>query len=151
MMNIENPDLVPRRATMYSAGYDIFATERITVQPYFTSHDSGVCFDGSEVVESPYFNADRKIMEKAQWNQWVALVLPRSSFGFKHGLRFANTVCVIDKDYRDTIKLSMCANHSFNIEKGERYAQMIFLPYGTLADEIMPKEIRSGGIGSTGN
>ena len=64
-------------------------------------------------------------------------------------MRFANTVCIIDQDYRDDIMIQMIADEDLVIKKGERFAQMIFMPYLTLMDEVLPVAERVGGLGST--
>lgn len=149
MKNNLSPDFIPCRQTKGSVGYDIYAVEDMTIEPWYKTYDTGVCFTGEECpvteVEHCGLDTDDEIYPK----EWVALIVPRSSMGFKHGLHFANTICVIDKDYRDTIKIMMKAEHSFNISKGERYAQMLFIPHCILLDEIEPVNERSGGIGST--
>lgn len=149
MENLLNSEFVPKRQTTGSAGYDIYAVGDMDIQPWFKSFDTGVCFDGEEC---PLINVqieNGSIFHQLYPKSWVGLILPRSSFGFKHGLRFANTMCVIDQDYRDTIRLSIAADHPFTIRKGERYAQLIFIPNLVLLNEEEPVKERSGGIGST--
>ena len=141
MYNIKGEEFSPRRATIGSAGYDFIATEDMTIQPYPQVFDTFVKFDGTETIKFDTFGVT---------DNWLAILLPRSSMGFKHGLKFENTMAVIDKDYRDTIKVSLTANHSFTINKGERYAQMIFVPFGIDCTEIIPMRKRDGGLGSTG-
>lgn len=153
MDNKYGEEFVPKRATKFSAGYDLYAVEDMLIEPWTRVFDTGVYFDGSEELYMILGFADcsyPKTYETKNLEQWVALILPRSSYGFKYGLKFANTVCVIDKDYRDTIKVSLSANHKFTIRKGERFGQMIFIPYGVLINEIKPESERNGGIGSTG-
>jgi len=100
-----NSEMIPARQTLGSAGYDIYATEDMCIERWFKTFDTGVCFDGEEC---PVFDFNVELEDKLHDcfpQEWVALIFPRSSYGFKYGLKFANTVCVIDKDYRDTIKL----------------------------------------------
>lgn len=149
MENLINSEFVPKRQTTGSAGYDIYAVGDMDIQPWFKSFDTGVCFDGEEVPCFEYENCCNDNKFELYPKEWVGLILPRSSFGFKHGLRFANTMCVIDQDYRDTIRLSISADHPFTIRKGERYAQLIFIPHLVLLDEDVPVKERGGGIGST--
>lgn len=149
MKNIINSEFIPKRQTTGSAGYDVYAVEDMNVERWFKTFDTGVCFDGEE---TPYMCYE-KDMSNSIYNiylgTWVAMLYPRSSMGFKHGLKFATTTSIIDKDYRDTIKLSIAADHPFTIKKGERYAQLIFMPHGILLEEDIPTAKRGGGIGST--
>ena len=141
MENIINPQLIPKRSTIDSCGYDLYVPTETgwDISTDFVTYDTGVRFTGKEI---PFIRADMA---------WFAMIVPRSSMGFKHGLEFSNTVCIIDQDYRDTIKVNMRANHRFTLGYGSRFAQLIFLPYGILKDEIEPTARRNGGIGSTDN
>lgn len=149
MKNLINSEFVPKRQTKYSAGYDIYAVEDMNIERWFKTFDTGVCFDGEE---TPFIGYEIEMESKKHEfypEQWVAMIYPRSSMGFKYGLKFANTVGIIDKDYRDTIKLSIAGDRAFTIKKGERYAQIIFMSCCNLLDEEQPVKERSGGIGST--
>ena len=145
MKNIIISEYMPRRQTKGSAGYDIYAVEDMGISDSFRVFDTGVVFDGTE--KPSFFN--EYTISKVYPKDWVAFIFPRSSYGFKYGLQFANTVCVIDKDYRDTIKISLKAQYPFRINKGDRFAQLIFMPICFLDNEIIPTANRSGGIGST--
>lgn len=158
MKNIINEEYVPKRATKFSAGYDLYATEDITLSPgHFKTLDTGVVFEDKDhlfgvsglAVEQD--GQSKIVAEVHQAFEYVGLVFPRSSYGFKYGLRFANSICVIDQDYRDTIKLRVTVSKKVEIKKGDRIAQLIFVPWLLIADEIPPTDIRDGGIGSTGN
>lgn len=85
-----------------------------------------------------------------------ALVLPRSSWGSK-GLVLANTVGLIDSDYRGEIFLAMYnrTDKALSIKEGDRIAQMIFVPYYMAVLSVVDKfsdvtERGAGGFGSTG-
>ncbi len=88
----------------------------------------------------------------------VLLVFPRSSLGKKKGLILTNSVAVIDADYYSNpnndghimINLFNFSNTDQTIEKGERFAQGIFIKYLTTDDDQTTKT-REGGFGSTGN
>lgn len=87
----------------------------------------------------------------------VMLVFSRSGHGFKHGVRLANSVGVIDSDYRGEVmvKLTNDGLHGFNVEEGDRIAQAMILPVQQVAltesDELSNTERGEGGFGSTGN
>lgn len=138
MWNVFDERFEPKRATIFSAGYDLFVDEEVTLYPgVFKTLDTHVMFEYK----------DAKFLD----GLWVALVFPRSSYGFKYGLRFANTIGVIDSDYNDTIKMSVTVDKEVTLKVGDRYAQMIIVPIIYLPTEKVPTEVRNGGVGSTGN
>jgi len=88
----------------------------------------------------------------------VALLLPRSGLGIKHGIVLANTVGVIDSDYQGEIGIGIVnrGTAAYTIEPGERICQMMCVPVIQVAlkvvSEFTQKSGRgSGGFGSTGN
>ncbi len=128
---------VPRRATAGSAGYD-FTAPAETVIPA----------GGSALIPTGI----RAEMEPG----WVLMLFPRSSLGFRNGIRLSNTAGIIDSDYAFAkneghimVKLRNPSDHPVVIGKGERFCQGIFLPYGT-AEEDEALASRQGGFGSTG-
>lgn len=132
-------ETMPQRQTKKSCGYDIVANKDIVITPnVWQVVNTGVRFDGTERMN--VIDSDEK---------WFAMIVPRSSYGFKYRLRFSNTVAIIDQDYRQDIMLQMTADEEVHIKKGERYAQMIFLPFRTLWGEVVPTTERIGGLGST--
>ena len=158
MRNVINKEYMPRRSTVKSAGYDIFVNEPVTLCPgEFKTLDTGIIFEDSDLMFHVSGNIKRikgkakNVAEIRNPVEYVGLIFPRSSYGFKYGLRFANSVCVIDQDYRDTIKLSITVDKEVTLNKGDRIAQMIFIPWLILRNEIPPNDKRDGGIGSTGN
>lgn len=83
-------------------------------------------------------------------------MVPRSSVGTKRGLTFANTLGVIDFDYKGEMFMAFknVGEKSQLIEHGERLAQLILLPYIHYniveTDELSTTERGEGGFGSTG-
>lgn len=157
-MKVEDIEMMPRRGTMMSAGYDIYSPEEYELRPgEWTVIDTGVSFDGSEY---PYFCHQGRPIPLDGYahtvcvtypTKWFMAIVPRSGLSFKYGLRIINTVAVIDMDYRDTIKLKITVEEPYTLSKGERFAQGIFLPFCTLSEEIDPPiQEREGGFGSTG-
>lgn len=139
-MKANDADLMPRRMTKGSCGYDFFSPETIEMEPdVWYSIDTGVCFDGAE---SPTFDG-------SIYADWFMLILPRSSYGVKYGLKIKNTAGVIDKDYRDTIKATISVDVPFTLNKGDRFIQGIIIPFGKINKEISPVDNRNGGVGST--
>lgn len=128
---------IPRRATAGSAGYDFVA-------PAETLIPAG----GSALIPTGI----RAEMEPG----WVLILIPRSSLGFRYGIRLSNTVGIIDSDYAFAkneghimVKLRNSSGDPVVIGKGERFCQGVFLPYGT-AEEDGEFAPRQGGFGSTG-
>ena len=88
----------------------------------------------------------------------VALLVPRSGLGIKHGIVLANTVGVIDSDYQGEIGIGIFNRGSvpYTIVPGERICQMIFMPV-IQADLIVvaafsqESDRGTGGFGSTGS
>lgn len=153
----ETPETMPRRATLGSAGYDFYSPEEYKLFPgIWTTIDTGIKFDGTEY---PYFTHQGRPIPDDGYphtvcvtypTSWFMAIVPRSGLSFKYGLRIINTVAIIDKDYRDTIKLKVTVEQSYTLKKGERFAQGIFLPFGIMSGEVKPTESRNGGFGSTG-
>jgi dUTP pyrophosphatase len=86
----------------------------------------------------------------------AATILPRSGLGHKHGIVLGNLVGLIDSDYQGQIFIS-CWNRSnqpFNIEPGDRIAQLVILPVVQATLNIVNKfdasERGDGGFGHTG-
>jgi dUTP pyrophosphatase len=87
----------------------------------------------------------------------VALLVPRSGLGIKHGIVLANTVGVIDSDYQGEIGIGIYnrGKASYAIEPGERICQMLFVPVTqaalTVVEEFSVDSARgAGGFGHTG-
>ena len=86
----------------------------------------------------------------------VALVLPRSGLGHKHGIVLGNLVGLIDSDYQGPLMVS-CWNRGrepFTIQPMERIAQMIVVPVTRVqwnpVEAFVETDRGSGGFGSTG-
>jgi dUTP pyrophosphatase len=87
---------------------------------------------------------------------YEAQIRPRSGLAFKHGITLLNTPGTIDADYRGEIKVLMVnlSNGSFEIQDGERIAQMVIARH----EQVAWKEVASledtergaGGFGHTG-
>ncbi len=86
----------------------------------------------------------------------AATILPRSGLGHKHGIVLGNLVGLIDSDYQGQLYIS-CWNRghtTFEINSGDRIAQMVFLPVVqaefTIVDEFGDSDRGEGGFGHTG-
>jgi len=87
----------------------------------------------------------------------VALILPRSGLGTKHGIVLANTVGVIDSDYQGEIGIGIHnrGQATYTIEPGERICQMMFVPVVQATLEVVSEFSQDssrgeGGFGHTG-
>jgi len=86
----------------------------------------------------------------------VAMLLPRSGLGHKHGIVLGNLVGLIDSDYQGQLMVS-CWNRGdtpFVVKPGERIAQMVIVPVERPGFEIVEEFVETGrgegGFGSTG-
>lgn len=132
---------LPSYATTGSAAMDLRAclSEPLTVQPGETVLvPSGIAIS----IHDPGL---------------VALLVPRSGLGIKHGIVLANTIGVIDSDYQGEIGIGIYNRSAtaYTVEPGERICQMMFVPVTqvTLAvvDEFsIDSERGAGGFGHTG-
>lgn len=86
----------------------------------------------------------------------AAVLLPRSGLGHKHGLVLGNLTGLIDSDYQGQVYIS-CWNRSdtaYEIQPGERIAQMVFVPVEQVQFEVVEEFDDSsrgeGGFGHSG-
>jgi dUTP pyrophosphatase len=125
------------RATEGSAGYDLrYCGEDFTLEP-------------NKVVMVP--TGVRVCMQEGVFG----MMFIRSSIG-KKGVCLANSVGVIDSDYRGEIKaLLLSLVEPVEIKKNERIAQLVFSTYysGPIpeVDSFPDSERGEGGFGSTGS
>ncbi len=91
-----------------------------------------------------------------QDSQLMAVLLPRSGLGHKHGIVLGNLVGVIDSDYQGQVFVSVWnrSTECFTIEVGERIAQMVFVPVVHAEFECVSEFEQTlrgeGGFGHTG-
>lgn len=87
----------------------------------------------------------------------VGLIFPRSGLATRNGLVLANSVGVIDADYRGEIFCPMVnrGKDTVVIEPGDRIAQMLFMPIAVAqlveAERLETTARGAGGFGSTGS
>ena len=130
--------ILPKRATVGSAGYDFFMPDAASIK------------QGETILVPTGIRC--KIDDG-----WVLKIYPRSGLGFKYRLQLDNTVGIIDSDYYYSdnqghifIKITCDAKSEKELilKKGMAFAQGIFLEYGITYDDDT-KEKRNGGFGST--
>lgn len=86
----------------------------------------------------------------------AAVLLPRSGLGHKHGLVLGNLTGLIDSDYQGQVFIS-CWNRgskAYEIQPGERIAQMVFVPVEQVQFDVVEEfddSVRGdGGFGHSG-
>lgn len=127
---------LPTRGTIDSAGLDIYCPFNITVHA-----DSQKRIPLGIAVEIPKGH--------------MGLLVPRSSMS-KTPLRCANSVGIIDADYRGELSIAYenisCSDYT--IFRGDRIAQLIIVPIAVVdveeAQTLSETERGDGGYGSTG-
>jgi len=130
---------IPFRATSGSAGADLCACLESDIT--LTSGERRLIPTGI-VVEIP--------------EGYGGFMFARSSLG-KHGIALANSVGVIDSDYRGEMGMLLVNNsgEDFTVRNGERIAQLVILPVCAaeyvLHDGLSETGRGEGGFGSTGN
>ncbi len=87
----------------------------------------------------------------------AGLVLPRSGLALRHGISMVNAPGLIDSGYRGEIRvllLNTDREHRFEIEPGDRVAQLLVVPFAAalpLAAAALGDSDRGGaGFGSSG-
>ena len=86
----------------------------------------------------------------------AAVLLPRSGLGHKHGLVLGNLTGLIDSDYQGQVYISCWnrASAAYEIQPGERIAQMVFVPVEQvrfdIVDEFDDSDRGAGGFGHSG-
>lgn len=82
----------------------------------------------------------------------VGLVFARSGLGVNHGVRPVNAVGVIDASYTGEIIVGLTSDitdTTYTVEKGDRIAQLVYLPLSAFNPEHVSNR-GSEGFGSTG-
>lgn len=131
--------VIPTRGSEYAAGYDLYSC--IDEDLYIPSGKTKKIGTGIAMeIPHGYFGA----------------IYARSGLATKKGLRLANSVGVIDEDYRGEIIVPIFNDSNFGetIKPGERIAQLIIQKYEE-ADFVETEELndtkrKAGGFGSTG-
>ena len=136
---LEEGAKIPFRATLHSAGIDLYALLKEPVE--IGSHE--ICQIHTGIAcEIPI--------------GFAGFIFARSSLGIKHGVTPANCVGVIDSDYRGEIIVGLInqLDTPFIVQPGDRIAQLIIMPVMTPdieeVEELPPTRRGTGGFGSTG-
>lgn len=142
---------------------NIKLTRGATVPEYATSGSAAVDLraaleEDEVIVLAP---GERKLIPtglaiSTESSEYVAVIAGRSGLGVKKGVSLANSIGVIDSDYRGEIGVCLI-NHGdepFEVHRGDRIAQMMFLPVATAnfleVATLDETERGAGGFGHTG-
>lgn len=157
MIKVLTEGCEPTKGTKYSACIDLYAAEDCVIDRNNTKIvPLGIALD-QEQIKSRYstrqsygsvveYNDDH--YTNFMGSHYVQLQ-PRSSLRAKGVMSGTG---IIDMDYPDEIKIILhnFKNESFVIKKGDRIAQMMLCTQDTIKFGVSTDEIRTGGIGSTG-
>lgn len=131
-----NKIILPKRATVGSAGYDFYLPMDMHLKP-------------GEILLFP-----TGIRCKIQTG-WVLQLYPRSGLGFRYGLQLRNTVGIIDSDYYGAhneghimAKIVNTGDDQIFLPAGSAFMQGLFVPFGITEDDTSAT-VRTGGFGST--
>ena len=119
-IELYNEYSLPKRDSVYSAGYDIYILEDLTIKP-------------GERKKVP--TGIKSYFDKEE----VLLLVVRSSMGFKYNIRLCNQVGVIDADYYNNkdneghiwLMIQNEGDEEYNFKKGEAIVQGLFMKYLT--------------------
>ena len=103
--------LVPQNAYKGDAGYDLCATQDITLKPF----ERGLIPTGL-AVQIP--------------EGYAGFVLPRSGLALKQGLSLVNAPGLIDSNYRGELKaiaINLDSQNNIEIHIGDRIAQLVIM------------------------
>ena len=126
-IELYNEYSLPKRDSVYTAGYDIYLLEELTIKP-------------GERKKVP--TGIKSYFDKEE----VLLLVVRSSMGFKYNIRLCNQVGVIDADYYNNkdneghiwLMIQNEGEKEYNFKKGEAFAQGLFMKYlTTKSDKII--------------
>ena len=131
--------ILPTRGTSRSAGYDLASPIDVIIEP----HSSVLIWTNIKA-----YMADNEVLQ----------LHVRSSVGIKKGLMLKNVTGIIDADYYGNegndgnigLALYNTGDEAVVIERGERLIQGIFMKYLVADNDTFLKDVRVGGIGSTG-
>lgn len=133
--------IIPKYATQGDAGMDLVAVSAKILVDSLTDEETKVEVDSGLAFEIP--------------EGYVGLIFPRSSIKAT-GVRLTNCVGVIDSGYRGSVKayFDITDKSLIYYEKGNKFAQLLILPYPQIefeeVEELSSSERGASGYGSTG-
>ncbi len=135
---LEPDAIIPTKGSDAAAGVDLYAPRALAIHPGCNGVvDTGLAIE----IPDGYFGA----------------IFARSGMAIRKGLRLANSVGVIDADYRGSLKVVLHNDTDIirPVQEGDRIAQLVILPYEKIefseVEELTDTHRGDGGFGSTGN
>lgn len=129
---------VPENAYSSDAGYDLCATEPVTLEPF-----QRALIPTGLAVQIP--------------EGYAGFVLPRSGLALKQGLSLVNAPGLIDSNYRGELKaiaINLDPKNTIRINPGDRIAQLVIMKVENVhfneVEELDSSERGEGGFGSSG-
>ncbi len=130
--------VIPGNAYAGDAGYDLCATEEVTLKPL-----ERALIPTGLAVQIP--------------EGYAGFVLPRSGMAIKQGLSLVNAPGLIDSNYRGELKaiaINLDPKNPIEIHVGDRIAQLVIMKVETVnfreVSELDSSERGEGGFGSSG-
>lgn len=130
----------PHKAHMSDAAFDLFSDEEVEIEPGQNRLvGTGIALDMSVGLTSHY-----------------ATVMSRSGLASKNQIFVLNSPGLIDNGYRGEIKviLQNLGRDSYRVERGERIAQIMFIPNYVVhlheVEELSESDRGEKGFGSSG-
>ena len=126
--------ILPKRGTLKSAGYDLYA------------HEDGIVKPGGRTLIKVGVSVelgDRQYLK----------IVPRSGLANKYGITVLNTPGTIDADFFPNeigVILYNTSNEDFQVKQGDRIAQSILSHYEIMTIDNVDIKERTSGFGSTG-
>ncbi len=135
---VKDKDCVPFKGHRWDAGWDLMSqNDTFTLKP-----GDKVKVSTGVSLEIPPRN--------------MGLIVPRSGLGAKFRVGLANTVGIIDSEYRGEVFVITVndGKESVEIKKGDRFCQLIIVPVNMdvlrVVDKLSETGRGAGGYGSTG-
>lgn len=130
--------VIPGSAYAGDAGYDLCATEEVTLKPF-----ERALIPTGLAVQIP--------------EGYAGFVLPRSGMAIKQGLSLVNAPGLIDSNYRGELKaiaINLDPKNPIEVHVGDRIAQLVIMKVETVnfheVSELSSSERGEGGFGSSG-
>lgn len=130
--------VIPGSAYAGDAGYDLCATEEVTLKPF-----ERALIPTGLAVQIP--------------EGYAGFVLPRSGMAIKQGLSLVNAPGLIDSNYRGELKaiaINLDPKNPIEVHVGDRIAQLAIMKVETVnfheVSELDSSERGEGGFGSSG-
>lgn len=130
---LDEEAIIPHYQTVGSAGLDLSALKAVELKP------------GERKLVETGLTIDLPTNTEAQ-------IRPRSGLAYKYGITVLNSPGTIDEDYKGELKVLLynASDSIFNVEKGDRIAQLVVAPVVKLEGYVINNERGAGGFGSTG-